>query len=129
MGIAEASLPPSLGWWGGSPIMTSNFMRKTSPGVAKVNEPTGVPPQRLVAVVVVHVHLHLPNVLVRELAKLQVEEHETAQEPVVEHEVHLEVVLLVGEALLPAHEGVSAPNSRRNSCRWSMMRVSRSLSE
>ena len=32
--------------------MTSNFMRKTSPGVAKVNEPTGVPPQRLVAVVV-----------------------------------------------------------------------------
>lgn len=57
----------------------------------------------------VHVHLYLPDVLVRELAKLQVEEHETAQEPVVEHEVYLEVVLLVGEALLPAHEGVSAP--------------------
>ena len=109
MGIAEASLPPSLGWWDGLPMMTLNFMRKISPGVAKMYEPISIPPQRLVTVVVVHVHLHLPNVLVRELAKLQIEEHKTAQEPVVEHEVHLEVVLLVGEALLPAHEGVSAP--------------------
>ncbi len=37
-----------------------------------------------VAVVVIHVHLHLPEVLVRELVELEIHEDVTAEEPVVE---------------------------------------------
>ena len=53
------------------------------------------------AVVVVHIHLHLPEVLVREFAQLQVDDEVAAQEPVVEDEVEEVVVAIEGEALLP----------------------------
>lgn len=62
-----------------------------------------------VAVVVERVHLLLADVLVGELAQLQVEEDEAAQQPVVGDEVDLEVTLLIGEALLPVYEGKTAP--------------------
>ena len=58
----------------------------------------------LVPVEEVHVHLHLPQVLVGELAELEVNEHEAAQQPVVKHEVDVEVVAVEGDALLPGHE-------------------------
>ena len=49
---------------------------------------------------VVHVHLHLAQVLVGELAELQVEQDIAAQEAVVENQVHEEVIFVEGEALL-----------------------------
>ena len=56
------------------------------------------------AVVVVDLHLHLSDVLVFEFADFQVKEDEAAQEPVVKHQVHDEMLLVKGEADLAAHE-------------------------
>ncbi len=53
------------------------------------------------AVEVVDVHLHLAEVLVGQLADLEIDEHIGMQEPVVEHKVYEEVFLIKGEPLLP----------------------------
>ena len=55
--------------------------------------------------VVVHVHLHLAQVLVGQVADLEVDEHEAAGEAVVEDEVDEEVLALQRDPLLPGHEG------------------------
>ena len=56
------------------------------------------------AVVVVHIHLHLAEVLMRELVELEVDDDVAAEEAVVEDEVHEVVVLVEGEALLAGLE-------------------------
>ena len=56
------------------------------------------------AVEVVHIHLHLTEVLVRELVEFEVDQNITTQQAVVEHKVHEEVVFVEGEALLPGLE-------------------------
>ena len=56
------------------------------------------------AVVVVHIHLHLAEVLMRELVELEINDDVAAEEAVVEDEVHEVVVLIEGEALLPGLE-------------------------
>jgi hypothetical protein len=48
--------------------------------------------------------VHLAEILVHELADLQVHQHETAKEPVVEHQVDIEVIAFEGQALLPRDE-------------------------
>ena len=53
-----------------------------------------------VAVKVVDIHLHLPEVLVGEFIGLKVDEAIALQEAVVEHEVNIEMFLIEGEALL-----------------------------
>jgi hypothetical protein len=58
----------------------------------------------LEAVEEVHVHLHLAEVLVRELAQLEIDEDETAEQAVVEDEVDIEVIALESHALLPCNE-------------------------
>ena len=50
---------------------------------------------------VVHVHLHLAQVLVRELANFQVDHHIAPQQAVVEHQVNVKVVVVKREPLLP----------------------------
>ena len=62
------------------------------------------------AVVVVHVHLHLAQILMLELANLEVDEHEAAQQTVEEHEVNKVVLLIEGKADLPTHKGKAAPH-------------------
>ena len=57
-----------------------------------------------IAVEVVHVHLHLPQILMAELVELEVDEHIAAQQAVVEDEIDEEVVLVEGEALLAGLE-------------------------
>jgi len=52
----------------------------------------------------VHVHLHLAEVLVRERAELEIDEHEAAEQAVVEDEVDVEVIALERHALLPRDE-------------------------
>ena len=61
-------------------------------------------PGTLEAIEEVHVHLHLAEVLVRELAELEVDEDEAAEQPVVEDEVDVEVVALERHPLLPGDE-------------------------
>ena len=56
------------------------------------------------AVEVVHIHLHLPEVLMGELVELEVNDHVAAQQTVVEDEIDEEVVLVEGEALLAGLE-------------------------
>jgi len=58
----------------------------------------------LEAIEEVHVHLHLPQVLVRELAELEIHQHEAAQQAVVEDQVDIEVIAVEGEPLLARHE-------------------------
>ena len=53
---------------------------------------------------VVHIHLHLPEVLVGELVSLEVDEHIATQEAVVENEVDAKVVVVEGEAFLASFE-------------------------
>ena len=52
----------------------------------------------------VDVHLHLAQVRVRQTAELQINQHITPQQPVVEHEVHEEVLAVKREPLLPGLE-------------------------
>ena len=47
---------------------------------------------RQLALVVVDIHLHLPEVLVRQLPDLEVQQDEGAREPVVEHQVDEEML-------------------------------------
>ena len=47
-----------------------------------------------IAVKVVDVHLHLAQVLVRELADLEVNQHVATQQPVVKHQVQKKVVVI-----------------------------------
>jgi hypothetical protein len=49
-------------------------------------------------------HLHLAEVAVCQIAELQVDQDETAQQTIVEHEVDVEVVAVEGEALLSREE-------------------------
>jgi hypothetical protein len=53
---------------------------------------------------VVHVHLHLPEILMGEFAELEVDEHVAAQKPVIENEIDEEVLFVEGESLLPRLE-------------------------
>ncbi len=57
------------------------------------------------AVVVVHVQLELPQVLMRQLAGLQIDDHEALQDRVVEDQIDVEVVAVQREPFLPGHEG------------------------
>jgi hypothetical protein len=52
------------------------------------------------AVEVVHIHLHLPEVLVGDLANLQIDQYIAAQQAVIENQVHEEVFFVEGESLL-----------------------------
>jgi len=54
-----------------------------------------------VAVKVVDVHLHLAEVLMRDLANLEVDEHVGSQQPVIEHKIDEVVLFVEGEPLLP----------------------------
>src|SRR5207248_6305699 len=63
----------------------------------------------LEAVEVVHVHLHLPEVLVNELSELQVHEHERSKQSVVEHEVDVKVIAVERDALLARDEAEALP--------------------
>ena len=56
------------------------------------------------AVEVVHVHLHLSEVLVGDLADLQIDQHVAAQQAIVEDQIDEEMFFLEGEALLPGLE-------------------------
>src|ERR1035437_740101 len=56
------------------------------------------------AVEVVHVHLHLPQVLMGDLAEFQIDQHIAAQQAVVENQIHEEVVFVEGEPPLPRLE-------------------------
>jgi hypothetical protein len=56
------------------------------------------------AVEVVHIHLHLPQILMVELVELQVDNHIAAQQTVVEDEIDEKMVLVEGEALLAGLE-------------------------
>jgi Cu/Zn superoxide dismutase len=52
------------------------------------------------AVEVVDVHLHLPEVLMGDLADLQIDQDIAAQQAVVEDQIHEEMVFVEGESLL-----------------------------
>ena len=57
-----------------------------------------------VAVVVVHVHLHLTKILMGELVQLQVDDDVTAQEPIIKHQIKEVVIAVEGKTLLPCFE-------------------------
>jgi hypothetical protein len=59
------------------------------------------------AVVPVHVHLQLAEVAVGQFAELQVDQQETTQQAVVEHEVDEEVVAVERDTLLSCDEAES----------------------
>ena len=62
---------------------------------------------------VIHIHLHLPEVLVGEFVSLEVDEHIATQEAVVENEVDAKVVVVEGEAFLAGFEEKPFPSSSR----------------
>ena len=62
-----------------------------------------------VAVKVVDVHLHLPEVLMRELSNLEVDEHVGSQQTVIEDKIDEEVLFVEGEPLLPGLKEKALP--------------------
>lgn len=59
------------------------------------------------SIVVVHVHLHLSDVLMLQFSNLQVKENEAAQKPVVEYEINPKVMFIEGDAHLTADKSES----------------------
>ena len=57
-----------------------------------------------VAVEVVHIHLHLAEILMGELVALEVDEDVAAQQAVLEDEIDEEVIVVEGEAFLAGLE-------------------------
>ena len=57
-----------------------------------------------IVVEVVHVHLHLAQVLMGEFTELEIDEHVTAKKAVVENQVHEEMLFIESEAALPGLE-------------------------
>ena len=63
--------------------------------------------------VVVDVHLHLPDVLMGEIARFEVDEDEAFQDIVIEHEVDMKVAPVEVDVLLPCNEGEPAPKFQK----------------
>ena len=59
------------------------------------------------------VHLHLPQVLMFQVPHLQVNEHETLQDKIIEHQVNPEITPLKGNPLLPGDEGEPTPQLQK----------------
>ena len=74
------------------------------------------------------VAVHLADVLVGELAKLEVDEQEAFQDHVVEDEVDVEVLVLEREALLPGNEGEAFADLEQEMLQLLRIALSRSLS-
>ena len=53
---------------------------------------------------IIHIHLHLPQVLVVELVKLEIDQHVAAQQPVVEDEIDEKMIFIESKTLLPGLE-------------------------
>lgn len=54
-----------------------------------------------VSVIIVDIHLHLTKVFMGEFANLQVNKNVTSEQPVIENEIHIEMVSTKGESFLP----------------------------
>lgn len=63
----------------------------------------------LLAGVVVDVHLHLPDVLMGEIARFEVDKDKAFQNIVIEHEIDVKVPPVEVDVLLPCNEGEAAP--------------------
>ena len=57
-----------------------------------------------VTVKVIHIHLHLTEVLMGELVELEVDDHVATQETIIEDQVHEEVIFVEGKTFLPGLE-------------------------
>lgn len=62
----------------------------------------------------VQVQVHLPDVVVLHVAQFQVDQHEAAQDAVVENQVHPVVAVVDGDPMLPAHEGEALAQFQQN---------------
>ena len=51
------------------------------------------------------IHVHLPHILVCELAHLQIDQHKALEQVVVKHQINVEMVMLRGHSQLPRHKG------------------------
>src|SRR3954468_13003278 len=60
---------------------------------------------RQLALIIVDVHLHLPQILVRQLSDLQVQKNKGPGESVIEYEINEEMLALESYPLLSPHEG------------------------
>ena len=52
-----------------------------------------------------HVAVHLADILMRQLAGLEIDQHEAFEQEVVKDEAHVEVLVLEPETLLASDEG------------------------
>ena len=68
----------------------------------------------LIAVVVIYIHLQLPNILVRNLMSFQFDNDETAKQSVVEYQIGEKFVVFKLDAFCRATNENPLPNSNRN---------------
>ena len=54
------------------------------------------------------ISVHLADILMRQLAGLEIDQHEALEQVVAKDEVHVEVLVLEAHALLPGDEGEAA---------------------
>lgn len=57
------------------------------------------------AVVIIHIHLHLPQVLMRDLSDLKINEDIALEDRMIEHQINKEMIPVQGDAFLPGQEG------------------------
>jgi len=73
-----------------------------------------------------HIHVELADVLMGELADLEVDQNEALEEVVVENEVDVEMLGFRGDAVLAGDESEALASSSRNGWSLSMIAASRS---
>ena len=59
------------------------------------------------AVIVVHIHLHLPQILMCNAAEIEVDEDKTLEQAIEKYQIHIKVLFIKGQALLPTYEGIA----------------------
>jgi hypothetical protein len=59
------------------------------------------------SVVVVHIHLHLSDILMGDLTDLEIDQYKAVEKSIIEYEIYIEVIRSSGESLLPSYEGKS----------------------
>ena len=76
------------------------------------------PSVHLVSGVVVHIHLHLSDVLVGEVAGFQINPHKAFQNVVAEHQINVKMLSIQIKMLLPYHKGEPAAQLQEEFCKW-----------
>lgn len=69
------------------------------------------------AVIIIHIHLQLADILMRQFVRLDFDNNEALQQAVIENKIGKEVITIEMQALLSRDKGKTVTESSRKSCK------------